>query len=246
MKDVYVFVSTASLEEYTPISKKWGFNLILSKNTILDTRNHIIQYFNEGQKIVEMDDDVEDIQTTMKGKKNSSVKNIKKLFEDSYNLIESRGNRGLWGFNAKTNNFYADGKDKFGLYSIINSCCGYINDKSIKLTVSEKEDFERCLIMFKKKYPILKRCGFGIKTNYWKNKGGIQSHYDFNRRLEVQSESAAALMAKYPEYCYTSTRDNGIVDIRFKRLKYDESKNVESKKMRRSSKRRRSMKNKKK
>lgn len=246
MKDVYVFVSTSSLDEYTPISKEWGFNLVLSKNTILDTRNHIIQYFNEGEKIVEMDDDVEDIETTMKGKKNSSVKNIKKLFEDSYDLIESRGKRGLWGFNANTNNFYADGNDKFGLYSIINSCCGYINDKSIKLTVSEKEDFERCAIMFKKKYPILKRCGFGIKTNYWKNKGGIQSHYDFDRRKEVQSESAIALMTKYPEYCYTRTRPNGIVDIRFKRLKYDEPKNVTPENRRRSIKRRRSMKNKKK
>ena len=59
--------------------------------------------------------------------------------------------------------------------------------------------------MFKKKYPILKRCGFGIKTNYWKNKGGIQSHYDFNRRLEVQSESAAALMKKYPETIFLVT-----------------------------------------
>tara|TARA_Y200000002_G_scaffold199993_1_gene165000 strand:+ start:700 stop:1521 length:822 start_codon:yes stop_codon:yes gene_type:complete len=245
MKDVYVFVSTASLEEYTPISKKWGFNLILSKNTILDTRNHIIQYFNEGEKIVEMDDDVEDVETTMKGEKNTSVKNIKKLFEDSYNLIESHGKRGLWGFNANTNNFYADGKDKFGLYSIINSCCGYINDKSIQLTVSEKEDFERCAIMFKKNYPILKRCGFGIKTNYWKNKGGIQSHYDFDKRKEVQSESAVALMKKYPEYCYTRTRPNGIVDIRFKRLKYDEPKKMKKNSNKKLQKRR-SLKNKKK
>ena len=71
------------------------------------------------------------------------------------------------GFNANINNFYADGKDKFGLYSIINSCCGYVNCKSIKLTVSEKEDFERCILMFRMGYPILKRCGYGIKTKYW-------------------------------------------------------------------------------
>ena len=44
---------------------------------------------------------------------------------------------------------------------------GYINDKSIKLTVSEKEDFEDVLLCLRK-VSYLKRCGFGIKTNYWK------------------------------------------------------------------------------
>lgn len=215
-KNVYIFVSPSSYKEYMPICKKWGCNLVKSKDSILKTRNHMISYFKDGDKIVEMDDDVEDIETTVKGKKNTSVKNLKKLFEDSFKKVLEKGKYGLWGFNANTNNFFADGKDKFGLYSIINSCLGYINDKSIKLTVSEKEDFERCLIMFKKGYPILKRGGYGIKTNYWKNKGGIQNHYGFEKRKQVQSESAMALMEKYPEFCFTRTRPNGIVDIRFK------------------------------
>jgi len=215
--NVYVFVSPGSYQEYLPISKQWGFHLIKSKNSILTTRNHIIQYFKEGAKIVEMDDDVEDIETTLKGTPNKSVSNLKKLFTDSFKKI---GSNGLWGFNANTNNFYADGKDKIGLYSIINSCCGYINRKSIKLTVSEKEDFERCVLMFKRGYPILKRSGYGIKTKYWTNKGGIQGHYGFDKRKKVQSDSANTLMKKYPEYCYTKVRPNGIVDIRFKRLKH--------------------------
>ena len=100
----------------------------------------------------------------------------------------------------------------------------------LNLQSQKKKILKDVLLCLRKKYPILKRCGFGIKTNYWKNKGGIQSHYDFDRRKEVQSESAIALMTKYPEYCYTRTRPNGIVDIRFKRLKYDELKNDEPKK----------------
>ena len=239
--NVYIFVSPSSYDEYLPISNKWNFNLIKSKNSILDTRNHIIQYFNENDKIVEMDDDVEDIQHTLKGTPNKSVSNLKKLFEDSFRKI---GNKGLWGFNANINNFYADGKDKFGLYSIINSCCGYVNCKSIKLTVSEKEDFERCILMFRMGYPILKRCGYGIKTKYWYNKGGIQGHYDFNKRTQVQSESAMQLMKKYPECCFTKKRDNGIVDIRFRRLKYPTSlhKDTQKKNLRKTSRKRSSRK----
>ena len=71
--NVYIFVSPSSYDEYLPISNKWNFNLIKSKNSILDTRNHIIQYFNENDKIVEMDDDVEDIQHTLKGTPNKCI-----------------------------------------------------------------------------------------------------------------------------------------------------------------------------
>jgi hypothetical protein len=218
-KNVFVFVSPESYDEYLPVSKQWKFKLVKvpGKGSILTSRNYIIQYFNEGVKIVEMDDDIEDIETTLKGTPNKSVSDLKQLFMDSFKII---GANGLWGFNANTNNFYADGKDKIGLYSIINTCCGYINRKSIKLTVSEKEDFQRCILMFKLGHPILKRGGFGIKTKYWTNKGGIMGRYGFEKRKQVQSDSAMTLMKKYPEYCYTKVRPNGIVDIRFRRLKH--------------------------
>ena len=214
MKNVYVFVSPESLNEYKLIAKKWRFNLIKSKNSILETRNHIIQYFPNGTKIVEMDDDIEDIQTTKKNVKNKSVTNLKKLFNDSFKLI---GKKGLWGLNANHNNFYAQGIDKYGLYSIVNSCLGYINDKRIKLTVAEKEDFERAILFYKLKLPIVKRTGYGIKTYYWKNKGGIQDRYGFEKRKKVQSKSANTIMKKYPGVAYKKIRKNGIVDIRYKK-----------------------------
>ena len=214
MDKVFVFASPESFITYSDIAKVWGFNLIESKASILDARNHIIEYFDEGAKIIEMDDDVEDIEVTVKGQKNSSVKNLIMLFNETF---EKLGKVGLGGFNANTNNYFAMGEDKFGLYSIINSCLGYVNDKRIKLTVAEKEDFERCIQFYKLELPILKRTGYGIKTKYWKNKGGIQDRYDFEKRKQVQRESAEQIMEKYPEFCFTKERKNGIVDIRFRR-----------------------------
>ena len=212
MKDVYVFASPQSLKEYKPIAKKWGFTLAPG-GKILQARKNIISYFPNGQKIVEMDDDIEDIMTTKKGQTNKSVKNLKKLFEECFKLVS---NKGLWGFNANTNNFFAQGVDKYGLYSLINSCLGYYNDKSIKLTLKEKEDFERCILFYKKGYPILKRTGYGIKTNYWTNKGGIQELYDFEKRKRVQKKAAENIMKKYPGVCFMKVRPNGLVDVRFK------------------------------
>jgi GR25 family glycosyltransferase involved in LPS biosynthesis len=215
MKKVYVFSSSSSIEEYKNLADKYGFTLVDSKDTILDTRNHIIEYFAENTKIIEMDDDIEDIQNTIKGVKNTPVVDLNQIFNNSFEKLNGQG---LWGFNANTNNYFACGIDKFGLYSIINSCLGYYNDKRIKLTVSEKEDFERCIQFYKLEIPILKQTQFGIKTRYWKNKGGIQAKYGFEQRVQVQRQSADDIMKKYPVFCYKQTRSNGIVDIRFKKF----------------------------
>ena len=215
MRKVYVFVSPESYQDYIPIKNKFKFNLVGGNNSsILQTRNNIIDYFKEGQNIIEMDDDVEDIEITLKGVKNKSVTNLKELFNESFKIIHQGG---VFGFNANTNNFFAGGIDKFGLYSIINSCLGYKNDKRIKLTVAEKEDFQRVIQFYELDLPILKRTGYGINTNYWKNKGGIQGHYDFKKRIEVQRESAEQLLLLYPYAFRKQVRKNNIVDLRFKR-----------------------------
>jgi len=213
LKYIYIFVSPESYDEYSKIFV--DCNVILSKNNILDTRNHIIEYFDEGEEIVEMDDDVEDIVHTIKEVKSTSVEDLQELFRDSFE--KSKG--GLWGMNATltSNNFFASGKDSFGIQqvSIVNSCIGYTNRKDIKLTVPEKEDFERVILFYKKDIPILKRGQYGIKTKYWKNEGGIQDRYDFNKRKEVQELSANMIIEQYPNHAYKVQRKNGIVDIRF-------------------------------
>jgi len=226
MRKVFVFVSPESYEDYLPIKNKWKFNLVGGENSsILKTRNNIIDYFKEGQNIIELDDDVEEIEITLKGLKNKSVTNLKELFNESFQIIHQGG---LFGFNANTNNFFAGNKDKFGLYSIINSCLGYKNDKRIKLTVAEKEDFERAIQFYELNLPILKRTGYGIKTKYWTTKGGIQSHYDFKKRIEVQRESAEELLEKYPWAVRKQVRKNGIYDLRFKKDPLKKYKDVEN------------------
>ena len=216
MTMVYVFVSPESHHSYKSIAHRWGFTLVKTKDNIKDARNHIINYFKSGEKILEMDDDIKDIVVMKPGKKNKSLKNLKKFIEDSFTMLKN--NEGLWGINATDNNREGKsrGKDKFGSYSIINSFCGYVNNKKIKLTVPEKEDFDRSAQFVKMGIPTLKRRGFGVVTNYWKNVGGIQSRYNKEKRIKMQRKSAKLLMKKFPHYFYKTTRKNGIVDIKFR------------------------------
>jgi hypothetical protein len=212
--DIYIFVSPLSLKEYEPL-KEQGYNLVESKNTILDTRNHIINYFDEGEMIVEMDDDVEDIYNTIKGQKETPVEDLKDLFLSNFKML---GSDGLWGINASHNSFFGSGKDQWGCRTIINSCLGYYNNKNIKLTVTEKEDYERVLQFDNLHLPILKRGAYGTKTKYWKNKGGIQDYCSFEERVKRQYDSAVKLLENYgTDRCYMVMRKNGLADIRFKR-----------------------------
>lgn len=215
MKQVYVFCSPKSFFSYQTIADEWGFHLIKSKNSIMATRNHIIEYFPNGKPILEMDDDIRDIVITKPPAKRKSLPSLSTFLTSSFRLLKQK--KGLWGVNATDNNREesVSGKDQFGAYAIINSFCGYFNDKRIRLTVPEKEDFDRTAQFLSLGLPVLKRGGYGIRTNYWKNPGGIQAHYGFQKRLEVQSKSADLLMKKFPDKFRKQTRKNGIVDIRF-------------------------------
>jgi len=95
-------------------------------------------------------------------------------------------------------------------------CCGYINDKRIKLTLTEKEDFQRVIQFYLLKLPILKRTGYGIRTKPWINQGGLQSRYSMKKRIIIQKKSANKLMMLYPGLGYLMVRKNGVVDFKFR------------------------------
>ena len=220
--DIYIFVAPECYEMYVNEFK----NVILSRDSICAKRNHIIEYFPEGERIVEMDDDVEDILHTKKDEKNYPVENLKDFYEENFNMLRGEvpqkwngdAPKGLWGMNANTNQYFATGEDKhkIQLCSICNTTLGYFNHKDIKLTVPEKEDFERVIQYYLAGIPILKRCGYGIKTKYWNNKGGLEKQYDMDERKRKQRQSADILKERYPELVYQRERKNGIVDIRFR------------------------------
>lgn len=212
MARVHVFASADSY--YDDIAKVWGFNLHKGEKcqtSITCARNDIIQYFDEGQRIVEIDDDVEDI-VEFKGKHVEPVEDLTKVITESFEKI---GSNGLWGVCANANAFFASGNDQEGPRSIVNSFLGYVNDKRVVLTVPEKEDFQRVCIFYDHNLPILKRGMYGVDTRYWYNKGGIQDRYNFHTRKVRQRESAEELMRMYPGMFSMQLRRNGITDIRF-------------------------------
>ena len=80
VEDIYVFVSPECYAEYY-VEFHNIINLVEGKNGILNQRNYIIDYFDEGEMVVEMDDDIDDIVHTIKNVKSVSVDNLKEIFD---------------------------------------------------------------------------------------------------------------------------------------------------------------------
>lgn len=209
---IFIFVHPDSYQEYLILKDNYpNIHIIESKPGIKNSRNFITNFFNSGQKILSIDDDVKDL---MNLKTNQSIDNLKDFIEDSFNMSKN----GIWGVSALDNSFFSTCRDKFGLSSIVSTFCGYTNIKSIHLELDLMEDYERIFKFHNLDRTILKRGWVGIKTNYWTTKGGIQTDLNKDERIDKQNYSAEILLGLYPHLCYIRTRKSGLKDIRFKKI----------------------------
>ena len=96
------------------------------------------------------------------------------------------------------------------MFGIINR-----HDMDLKLTINEKENTERTLKYYVKDGKVLRYNNITIKTNYYKNKGGMQS---FNRdRINNSKKSANYLHKKYPSLTKIKVRKTtGITEVQLK------------------------------
>lgn len=212
--NIYIFIHPLSIDEYKNVlSVKYPtINLIESKCGIKNSRNYINEYFNEGDKIVEIDDDVDDL---IDLRLNQSIYDLHEFIKESFCLAKD----GIWGVSALTNKYFANMNDKYGLRSIVATFHGYTLDKSIKLTLDVMEDYQKVILYHLKNKTILKRGFIGIKTKYWTLNGGLQTEYDREKRKQLQNFCAEEIANTYPNLVYQRKRKCGLIDIRFKNKK---------------------------
>jgi len=88
---------------------------------------------------------------------------------------------------------------------------GYTLDKSIKLTLDLMEDYEKVIKYYITGNCILKRGWVGIKTKYWTLKGGLQTEYDREKRLQLQNYCAEEFFDRYPNLVFLRKRKSGLL-----------------------------------
>jgi len=190
--------------------------MIIGVLGIANQRNFINDYYNENQYIVSIDDDIEEV---FKGDKNTKKKDIIDLnnfFNNAYKeLIKT--NLKLWGVLPVANPYFSYHTITKDLRLIAGGLYGTINDKSIKRTINEKEDFEYTLLHYIKYGGVLRFNDILMKTQNY-SKGGIVSSVGSKEQRKKDSiEVVKILKEKYSKYGDIKIRSNGINEFVLKR-----------------------------
>jgi len=193
-------------------------------------RNHIHESFPPGTRMVWLDDDITRLckmtidQTVpdLRSSKRFPLSPLTKeefwaFIEDAFRDLTSHSLH-LFGIYPVKNGFFM--KDlpakTTDLRFIVGCFWGCINpDPPLVLSIEEKEDFERTLILYERDLGVLRYNHIAPVTSYYKEKGGMQSRQQ--DRKETGKQSCQYLLEKYPQYCrlYTSKK-NGMFEVRLR------------------------------
>ena len=201
---------------YENIPKNLYNKLIIGVIGLKNQRNYIMNYYPEGTHIVQMDDDLDSIvelvdnttaqQNTQQQiqpqpqlhKETIPITNLNKFILNAFKICNNK-NIFLWGVYPLANPYFMTHTTTTDLRFIVGPFWGVINrhNKDLNLTIDEKENSERTLQHWVIDNAVLRFNYIGIKTKYYKNKGGLQSE-DKNRTQEAL-QSVKYLHNKYPQ-----------------------------------------------
>ena len=218
---IYIFV--ANQEEYDiyekTIPKDKYHKIVIGELGITNQRNFIRNYFDSGENIVSIDDDIEKVIKWDGEKGHTTIDNLDDFFILSFEQL-SREKLNLWGINSVANAFFMANKKEYttDLKFCIGCIFGFINDKSIILNpLSEgKEDYENTILSYDKCGGVLRMNWISVKQKPF-DKGGLGS---LQERIRSSATAAEYLYSTYPKYISSMfKRKNGMNEVRLKRLK---------------------------
>lgn len=217
MDKVTVFVADEKEFEVYKKEIENTCNLQISAPTLRGSRNFIRKYFPEGTALVNFDDDLSDILYAKDEKTLIPVSNLEETIHKGFDLCKEH-KAYIWGIYAASNPFFMKKEKSIGLYYIIGSMWGHFvrHDNDLILTLEDKEDYERSLQYYSKDGKVIRLDNITVKSNYYKEPGGMQ----VTRTSERILKSAEFLAEKYPHLCSMYIRETtGHAELRLKHKK---------------------------
>lgn len=218
---VYIFVTNddehAKYKNLINLITNFEYKFIVT-NTIglAQKRNFITNYFEEGQFIVQMDDDIEQISRMVDRQSKIALTEFTKFVENMFTLCIEHKTR-LWGVYPLANPYFMNEYIWMGTCYVVGAFFGIINDREIKISNCLQEDKERSLL-FVEKYGKVLRCNFvGIQTKYWKNQGGMQSAFQLSNEIRNLSNIEMSIMDlhnRFPNKISAKKNKNNYPDVR--------------------------------
>jgi len=205
--EVYLFVSSdKDLQRYHEAYPKC--KVIKGDKGIAGIDNFIVNYFDEGEVYVYMNDDVSGIYEVVDSKNLKEVEDLKSLLEKLIKVCKEK-KLTYAGFYPVCNPFYMykqkDIRQDLSLVMDGLSIC--INNKDVKITeipvkkpdgslfIGDFSDVEKCIQHYKSKGGVLRFNRFAPKIEYYGKQGGIQG-----RDVFTEKYVAEFMLDMYPEY----------------------------------------------
>ena len=217
-RKIFIFVANQTEKKLylKNIPKKFHSQIIVGRKGLSNQRNFITTYFNEGDFLIQMDDDIsqiwelENISGNYDMKKDNKlvpIKNLDRFLKKTYKLMVSNKIY-LFGVYPVDNPYFMTNKFTTDLRFIVGPFWGVINRHLPSLTINldEKEDVLRTLLYYHEDKTVLRFNNITITTPYYTEKGGMQTE-NKDRRLE--------LVSRFPEYCHLKPKKkkNGHTEV---------------------------------
>jgi len=185
-----VFVADASEQAvYAATLDPWTYSrLIVAVPGMGAVRNFITDYYDEGQHILFIDDDIRDLISL-------NDLNLKTFIISAFAACRAH-NLSLFGIYPVSNKFFMRPTMTTDLRYIIGCFYGVIN-RRIHVTLDDKEDFERTMLYYLRDGGVVRFNSIAPVTRYYKEPGGMQ----VTRTLERIHASAVVLAERWPHLC---------------------------------------------
>lgn len=180
-------------------------NLIIAVPGIRAARNFIADYYEEGQHLFCIDDDIRDLISL-------NDFDLKTFIENGFAECHKR-NLNLFGIYPVANKFFMRDTMTTDLRFVIACVMGMINRK-IHVTLEDKEDYERTILYYLRDGGVIRYNNVAPVTRYSKEPGGMQ----LTRTKEVTHLAALALVERWPTMCQLKkAKTTGFSEVRLLR-----------------------------
>lgn len=177
-------------------------------------RNFIQDEQPLGQRIVFMDDDIEEIYRldflSQKPKK-IKIRDFNQFITIGFECMEKAGTT-LWGVYPTDNTLGLKPFIRRNLCYLVGAFFGLVNSR-VTVKYDYAEDFERSLKYWNKEGRLCRLEFIGIQTKYYKNDGGLQE----TRNDILNTENKRCLAEEYPTLCKAITK-KGRTELSFRRF----------------------------
>jgi len=227
---IHIFVGNEEEHlAYTDALQGYAYGkIIIGEVGIKNIRNFMSNYFDEGQRIFYIDDDIYQIYECINVIDKSNkifnkliiLDDLHKFIVDGFYECEKLG-LSNWGVYVVDNPYFMKPScvelsdyTSTKLNYIMGGFCGCLNNRLCEIrTMDDKEDYERSIKYYLKDGGLLRFNNVAFKTKCYKEPGGMQ--YDMLRTKERILASATQLVETYPDLCKLNLgKKSGYAEVR--------------------------------